>query len=30
MIYLTTWVDNNGIVQFRDDVYGYDKLQLAK
>ncbi len=30
MIYLTTWVDKNGIVQFRDDVYGYDKLQLAK
>ena len=30
IIYLTAWVDNEGIVQFRDDVYGYDKLQLDK
>ncbi|MEA3455327.1 MAG: L,D-transpeptidase family protein [Campylobacterota bacterium] len=29
VIYLTTWVDSNGTIQFRDDVYGYDKLQLA-
>ena len=30
IIYLTVWADKEGIVQFRDDVYGYDKLQLAK
>lgn len=30
MIYLTTWVDMEGTIQFRDDVYGYDKLQLVK
>ncbi len=29
IIYLTTWVDGDGTIQFRDDIYGYDKLQLA-
>ncbi len=29
MIYLTTWVDENGTVSFRDDIYGYDKMQLS-
>ena len=29
MIYLTTWVDQDGMIQFRDDIYGYDKLQLT-
>ncbi|MEA3433075.1 MAG: L,D-transpeptidase family protein [Campylobacterota bacterium] len=29
MIYLTTWVENDGTVAFRDDIYGYDKMQLA-
>jgi murein L,D-transpeptidase YcbB/YkuD len=29
VIYLTTWVDMDGTIQFRDDIYGYDKLQLA-
>lgn len=29
VIYLTTWVDLDGAIQFRDDVYGYDKLQLS-
>ena len=29
MIYLTTWVNKDGTIQFRDDIYGYDKLQLA-
>lgn len=28
MIYLTTWVEDNGTVAFRDDIYGYDKMQL--
>ena len=29
MIYLTTWVDSEGNAHFRDDIYGYDKLQLV-
>jgi L,D-transpeptidase YcbB len=29
IIYLTSWVDDNGQIVFRDDVYGYDKLQLS-
>ena len=29
LIYLTTWVENDGTVAFRDDIYGYDALQLA-
>ncbi|SHO81133.1 hypothetical protein MNB_SV-15-615 [hydrothermal vent metagenome] len=29
VIYLTTWIDDNGILQYRDDIYGYDRLQLA-
>ena len=29
IIYLTTWVERDGTVQFRDDIYGYDKLQLT-
>ena len=28
IIYLTTWVDFDGTVEFRDDIYGYDKIQL--
>ena len=28
VIYLTAWVDYNGELQFRDDVYNYDKMQL--
>jgi len=27
MVYLTSWVDENNKVQFRDDVYRYDKMQ---
>ncbi len=27
IIYLTAWIDDNGIMQYRDDIYGYDKLQ---
>jgi len=28
--YQTAWVDDNGLVNFRDDVYGHDKKQLAQ
>ncbi|WP_294956851.1 L,D-transpeptidase family protein [Sulfurovum sp.] len=28
MIYITAWVDKTGKVQFRDDIYGYDALQM--
>jgi len=26
--YLTAWVDPSGTLQMRDDIYGYDKMQL--
>lgn len=29
VVYLTAWVDYNGVLQFRQDVYGYDKMQLS-
>lgn len=28
VVYLTSYVDYNGTLQFRDDIYGYDKMQL--
>ena len=28
IIYLTAWVDYDGKLQFRDDVYHYDRMQL--
>ena len=28
--YRTAWVDDNGLVNFREDVYGHDKRQLAQ
>ena len=28
VVYLTAWVDYDGKLQFRDDVYHYDKMQL--
>jgi murein L,D-transpeptidase YcbB/YkuD len=28
IVYLTAWVDYDGILQFRGDIYGYDKMQL--
>ena len=28
IVYLTAWVDYKGALQFRDDVYHYDKMQL--
>ena len=27
IIYLTSWVDNKGILNFRNDIYGYDRMQ---
>lgn len=27
MVYITSWVDENGNLQFRDDVYRYDRMQ---
>jgi murein L,D-transpeptidase YcbB/YkuD len=26
--YLTAWVDPDGILQIRNDIYGYDRMQL--
>ena len=26
IIYLTTWIDENGKIQFRDDIYNYDRM----
>jgi L,D-transpeptidase YcbB len=28
--YRTVWVDENGCVNFREDIYGHDKLQLSQ
>jgi len=28
VVYLTTWVNANGILQFRNDIYNYDRMQL--
>ncbi len=28
VIYLTAWVDYDGNLQFRNDIYGYDRMQL--
>jgi len=28
VIYLTAWADENGTAQFREDIYGYDALQI--
>jgi len=27
MVYLTSWVNENGVIQFRDDIYSYDTMQ---
>ena len=27
IVYLTSWIDDSGKVQFRDDIYNYDKMQ---
>jgi L,D-transpeptidase YcbB len=27
IVYLTSWVDENGKLQFRDDIYNYDRIQ---
>jgi murein L,D-transpeptidase YcbB/YkuD len=28
VVYLTSWVDYKGKLQFRNDIYGYDRMQL--
>lgn len=28
VVYLTAWVDYDGVLQFRNDIYDYDKMQL--
>ena len=28
--YRTVWVDDNGVVNFREDIYGHDKMQLTQ
>jgi murein L,D-transpeptidase YcbB/YkuD len=28
--YYTAWVDENGLVNFREDIYGHDKYQLSQ
>jgi murein L,D-transpeptidase YcbB/YkuD len=28
IVYRTAWVDEEGLLNFRDDIYGYDKVQL--
>jgi len=28
VVYLTSWVDYDGKLQFREDIYGYDEMQL--
>ncbi|MBD3808315.1 MAG: L,D-transpeptidase family protein, partial [Epsilonproteobacteria bacterium] len=30
IVYLTSWIDQNGELQFRDDIYGYDAMQSRK
>jgi murein L,D-transpeptidase YcbB/YkuD len=30
IVYLTSWMDQNGELQFREDVYGYDAMQSNK
>lgn len=27
LVYLTSWVDENNVLQFREDIYNYDKMQ---
>ena len=27
IVYLTSWVDENGVLQFREDIYNFDKTQ---
>ncbi|MDZ7818353.1 MAG: L,D-transpeptidase family protein [Aliarcobacter sp.] len=29
LVYLTSWVDENGQLQFREDIYNYDKIQKS-
>ena len=27
IVYITSWVDENGVLQFREDIYNFDKIQ---
>jgi murein L,D-transpeptidase YcbB/YkuD len=27
IVYLTSWVDEDGVLQFREDIYNYDNIQ---
>ena len=27
IVYLTSWVDENGVLQFREDIYNFDRMQ---
>ena len=27
LVYLTSWVDEDGVLQFREDIYNYDNIQ---
>jgi len=29
VVYLTAWIDYDGVLQSRNDIYGYDKMQIA-
>ena len=28
--YQTAWVDEEGLIQFREDIYGHDKMQVKQ
>jgi murein L,D-transpeptidase YcbB/YkuD len=30
LTYQTAWVDNEGLLQFREDIYGHDKIQMKQ
>ena len=30
IIYYTSWVDENGLLHFRDDVYGHDFILISR
>ncbi len=30
LVYFTAWVDKNGVLNFRKDIYGHDEKMAAK